>query len=44
MKVIGYAPLAHDAVELARLGATVIRTMDELPARLNALPAGGAVA
>jgi HAD superfamily hydrolase (TIGR01509 family) len=44
MKVIGYAPLAHDAMELARLGATVIRNMDELPARLNALPAGGAVA
>jgi HAD superfamily hydrolase (TIGR01509 family) len=37
MPVIGYAPLARDAAELAGLGASVIRHMRQLPERLNAL-------
>jgi HAD superfamily hydrolase (TIGR01509 family) len=39
MTVIAYAPAAQDAAELADLGASVIRHMHELPARLNALAA-----
>ena len=39
MRVIGYAPLASDASELAGLGASVIRHMRELPERLKELAA-----